>query len=73
MAVPVVTTREGAKHIKTRDKSESPRPRAVWTDPEHGPGEVSPDLGPTPGQAVEVFVPGGSRPPPAPGLPRSPH
>ena len=27
---------------------------AVWVDPGHGPGEVSPDLGPTPGQAVEV-------------------
>ena len=54
MAVPVVTTREGAKHIKTRDKSESPRPRAVWVDPGRGPGEVSPDPGLTPGQDYEV-------------------
>ena len=48
--------------------------RAVRVDPGHGPGEVSPDPGPTPGQAYEVSVPGVFRPPPAPGLlPRCPH
>eukprot|EP00964_Phaeocystis_antarctica_P081789 scaffold51202_cov65-Phaeocystis_antarctica.AAC.1 len=50
----IVTTRRGQKHIKTRNKSETSRPRAVRVDPGHGPGEVSPDLGLTPGQAYEV-------------------
>ena len=40
--------------------------RAVRVDPGHGPGEVSPDPGPTPGQAYEVSVPGVFRPPPPP-------
>ena len=43
-----------SKHIENRNKSESPRPRAVWVDPGRGPGEVSPDSGLTPGQAYEV-------------------
>ena len=51
---PHCNERRGQKHIKTRNKSESPRPRAVWVDPGRGPGEVSPDPGLTPGQAYEV-------------------
>ena len=43
----VVTTREGAKHIKNNDKSESPRPGSEGRPRAHGPGEVSPDHGPT--------------------------
>eukprot|EP00964_Phaeocystis_antarctica_P065062 scaffold39194_cov106-Phaeocystis_antarctica.AAC.4 len=39
------------KNTLKRDKSESPRPRAVWVDPGRGPGEVSPDPGLPPGQA----------------------
>ena len=48
---PHCNERRGQTHIKPGNKSESPRPRAVWVDPGHGPGEVSPDPGLTPGQA----------------------
>ena len=51
---PHCNERRGQKHIKTGNKSESPRPRAVWVDPGRGPGGVSPDPGLTPGQAYEV-------------------
>ena len=65
--------RGGILHIKTRDKSESPRPRAVWIDPGHGPGEVSPDLGPTPrARPSRCASPGLPDPLPPPGF-RDPH
>ena len=46
--------RAGKTHIKNKDKSESPRPGSEGRPRAHGPGEVSPDHGPTPGQAYEV-------------------
>ena len=59
------------KHLAPAKEVSAAPPRAMRVEPGHGPGEVSPDPGLTPGQppAVRDGPRGFPTPPAAPGLP----